>query len=243
MALTPLGAALLLAQNQAAPPNVQQATFNQPSTPQPRATVDPTNVLGAYQLSGNMAEQQYQAQLQQQLGLWGGLAGIGSAGIVGASKIPAITNAISNWITPGSAPLSDSQLASGASGLGNWMGSTNFGPTLGGTGTAAAYTGPSADAIDAADDAADAAAYPSLSDASSLGGWMSNPSIASIGAPAATDTAFDTGASAIPYAAGSSIAADMGASGAADAAAAAAPAAADASGGVLAAILPFLFAA
>jgi hypothetical protein len=69
MALTPLGMSLMMAQA----PQAQ---------PRP-GTVGPTDVLGAYNLSSQVANQQYLAKLQQQNALWGGLAGIGSAGIIG----------------------------------------------------------------------------------------------------------------------------------------------------------------
>lgn len=54
----------------------------QPAQARP-GQVSPTNVLGAYQLSTQAAEQNYQNQLAQQNALWGGLAGLGGAGIVG----------------------------------------------------------------------------------------------------------------------------------------------------------------
>jgi hypothetical protein len=88
MALSPLGLALMM-----------QA----PGAQARPGVVAPTDTLGAYNLTANMAEQQYQAKLQQQNALWGGLAGIGSAGIIGASKIPAIQNAVGNWLTGGGA--------------------------------------------------------------------------------------------------------------------------------------------
>ena len=91
MALSPLGIALMM-----------QA----PGAQARPGTVAPTDTLGAYNLTANMAEQQYQAKLQQQNALWGGLAGIGSAGIIGASKIPAIQNAVGSWLgaAPAAAP-------------------------------------------------------------------------------------------------------------------------------------------
>jgi hypothetical protein len=67
MTLSPLGIALNMQPNVAAPP---------------RTGVNPTDVTAAYGLSANMAEQQYQAKLAQQNATWGGLAGLGSAGML-----------------------------------------------------------------------------------------------------------------------------------------------------------------
>jgi hypothetical protein len=48
--------------------------------------IAPTDVVGAYKLASDVAEKNYQAQLAKQQALWGGLAGIGSAGILGFGK-------------------------------------------------------------------------------------------------------------------------------------------------------------
>jgi hypothetical protein len=53
------------------------------SPPTNKVAVSPTDVTGAYKLSTDAAMQQYLAKLQQQNAMWGGLAGIGGAGIVG----------------------------------------------------------------------------------------------------------------------------------------------------------------
>src|SRR6185437_4348277 len=58
-------------------------SMQQPMVPSSRAQIAPTDVLGAYNLSANMANNQYLAKLQQQNALWGGLAGIGGAGLEG----------------------------------------------------------------------------------------------------------------------------------------------------------------
>lgn len=70
MALSPLGTAILEAQPQTPPPN--------------RAQVNPTDVLGAYNLATNAANQQYALAKQQQMQTFGGLAGLGAAGITSA---------------------------------------------------------------------------------------------------------------------------------------------------------------
>jgi hypothetical protein len=72
MPLSPLGIALMM---QA--PNAQ---------PRPGA-VAPTDMLGAYKLSTDAANTQYLAKLQQQNALWGGLAGLGGAGMLAAPRM------------------------------------------------------------------------------------------------------------------------------------------------------------
>lgn len=49
--------------------------------------LQPTNVTGAYALSQDAAEKNYQAKLAQQNAMWGGMAGLGSAGIMAAPKL------------------------------------------------------------------------------------------------------------------------------------------------------------
>ena len=51
-------------------------SMGQPIIPASKANIAPTDVLGAYQMSTNQANQQYLAKLQQQNALWGGLAGL-----------------------------------------------------------------------------------------------------------------------------------------------------------------------
>lgn len=45
--------------------------------------IAPTDVVGAYKLASDVAERNYQAKLAQQNAMWGGLAGLGGAGILG----------------------------------------------------------------------------------------------------------------------------------------------------------------
>jgi len=106
MAISPLGIAL---------------SEQQPIMPAKPGQVAPTDVLGAYQTYINAANTQYQAKLQQQNALWGGLAQLGGAGIIGGSKVPAIQDAVSNLLSPGTGASSYSGLASNASTLGDWM--------------------------------------------------------------------------------------------------------------------------
>ena len=51
-----------------------------------RATVQPTDVQKAYSDYNNAMMQAYSAQVGQQNAMWGGLAGLGSAGITAAGK-------------------------------------------------------------------------------------------------------------------------------------------------------------
>jgi len=71
----------------------------QPAQARP-GTVAPTNVLGAYQLSTQAAEQNYQNQLQAQDALWGGLASLGTAGILGAAGVPSVQGLVGKLFTP-----------------------------------------------------------------------------------------------------------------------------------------------
>lgn len=58
------------------------STPSQPITTPTPTTVSPTDVIGATGLSQNAAMQQYQAQLAQQNAMFGGLASLGSAGLM-----------------------------------------------------------------------------------------------------------------------------------------------------------------
>jgi hypothetical protein len=59
--------------------------ITQPSGFSP-SSLQPTNVIGAYQNSQNAAEQNYQAQLQQNNAMWGGLAGLGSSAVLAGAN-------------------------------------------------------------------------------------------------------------------------------------------------------------
>lgn len=63
-------------------PLVQAMTFQNAVQPS-QSGIAPTDVIGAYKLATDTAEKNYQLQLAKQQALWGGLAGIGSAGILG----------------------------------------------------------------------------------------------------------------------------------------------------------------
>jgi hypothetical protein len=80
------------------------------------------NTLGAYALSQNAAEQNYQAQLAQQNAMWGGLAGLGSAGISVAPKLYSALNPATQ-AAAAAAPSVASGLAAAAPAAYNGIGS------------------------------------------------------------------------------------------------------------------------
>lgn len=86
----------------------------QPQQVQPaRPNIGPTDVLGAYQLSTNAANQQYLAKLQQQNALWGGLAGIGGAGLQAAilkNGLPSLSS-LFGGATPAAATAAPATMA------------------------------------------------------------------------------------------------------------------------------------
>jgi hypothetical protein len=76
----------------------------------PPGQMQPTNVTAAYQLSQDASEKNYQAKLAQQNAMFGGLAGLGSAGILAAgahSAAPAAAAAHAAAAAPltGAAPV------------------------------------------------------------------------------------------------------------------------------------------
>lgn len=65
------------------------------TSPQPfRATVAPTDVEKAYSDYNNAMEQAYQAKIAQQNAMWGGLAQLGGAAILGAGGLGGIAKGI-----------------------------------------------------------------------------------------------------------------------------------------------------
>lgn len=60
-----------------------QALAFQNSVSPAQSGIAPTDVVGAYHLASDAAEKNYQAKLAQNNAMWGGLAGLGGAGIVG----------------------------------------------------------------------------------------------------------------------------------------------------------------
>jgi len=135
-------------------------------TPQPNvATVAPTNMVQATSDYNTAMEQSYQAQLAQQNAFWGGLAGLGSAGILAGGKY---LSTPASGIGGSGLSLSDINTIGGMNAstvpdaLANAYG-TALGLTPGGAVTASAAT-----PIAATDAAADAAA--AGTDAAAAGG-------------------------------------------------------------------------
>jgi hypothetical protein len=192
--------------------------MQQPIMPASKATIAPTDVLGAYQMSTNQANQQYLAKLNQQNSLWGGLAGLGGSAL-SASILKGSLFGGAKAAAPAATPLAS---GSALPDLGNLAFDSSGAPTgIYGVGPLAS--------------AADAGATGAATGAAGAGA-----------AGATSDAAFDAGTSAVPWltAGGDAAAtgvADAGTVAGADAAATAAPAVADA-GFTLADILPFLFA-
>jgi hypothetical protein len=60
-----------------------------------RATVQPTDVQKAYSDYNNAMMQAYSAQVGQQNAMWGGLAGLGSAGLLGSGGIKGLSGILS----------------------------------------------------------------------------------------------------------------------------------------------------
>ena len=215
-------------------PLVQAMTY-QGSVQPAQSGIAPTDVVGAYKLASDVAEKNYQAQLAKQNALWGGLAGLGGAGIAGfgpsAAKALFGTPAVPKPGDPATPGFFSQLFGSGAN-------------------TAAGASPAASDAAAAGAGAADAGALPATSAPASFGGF---------GLDAGASAALPTfGVDALGGAGGAgSVAADMGLGASAPAAggvaadlAAAVPAAAGAgdvaAAGIpdwLASFLPFLAAA
>lgn len=94
---------------------LQAATAGTSPTPF-RATVQPTNVIGAYQDYNQAMEQAYQAQLGQQNAMYGGLAGIAGAGITALPKL--LSGGVSGVLSASDAASLASATGVGASDIG-----------------------------------------------------------------------------------------------------------------------------
>jgi hypothetical protein len=162
MAISPLGVALMQAQ--------------QPMTPARPGTVNPTDWLGAYNLSANIAEQQYQQKLAQQNALWGGLAGLGGAGIIAAPKLLGSGGPFSAGGVFGPAASAAPAAATAPVAGGTWWGASNAGiPYLAGstaTTDALAAAPAAADTVAAADVAAPVAADAAGTALAGLPDWL-----------------------------------------------------------------------
>jgi hypothetical protein len=72
----------------------QVSASGTPTTPF-RATVQPTDVQKAYSDYNNAMMQAYSAQVGQQNAMWGGLAGLGSAGLLGSGGVKGLSGILS----------------------------------------------------------------------------------------------------------------------------------------------------
>ena len=70
----------------------QALAYQQPMVQPARQPIGNTDVVSAYRDAQNAAMMKYQAQLQQQNALWGGLAGLGSAGILAGPQLYKLLN-------------------------------------------------------------------------------------------------------------------------------------------------------
>lgn len=143
-------------------PLVQAMTFQNSVSPA-QTGISPTDVIGSYKLASDVAEKNYQAQLAKQQAMFGGLAGLGGAGILGfgptiAKKLfgAGVTPATTTAATPlglGGDAAAAAPLDTGAT-LGNTM-SVPLG--LGGSGATSSLPWPGASAALGAGDGASVA--------------------------------------------------------------------------------------
>lgn len=145
-----------------------------PNDPASRPNIAPTDVVGAYKLATDAANTQYLAKLQQQNAMWGGLAGLGGAGLLAAPRM------YSSGMLPG--------LFGGGGGAAGTAGSV-----AGAAGGADALGAGAADAL-APTAAADFAA-PALADA----GGVAGADALAAAAPAAADAASFSLADILPF--------------------------------------------
>jgi hypothetical protein len=144
--------------------------------PQPQAAkpgIAPTDVIGAYKLATDAANTQYLAKLQQQNAMWGGLAGIGSSGLLAAPRLYS------------SGMLSGLLGSTGAGGAG-----AAIDPAAGLGGDALSALAPSTAVADAGSGALAAGAVdPALAAGADLAGLGAGADIAATAAPVAADAA------------------------------------------------------
>lgn len=173
-----------------ASPLVQALSYQNSVSPA-QAGIAPTDVVGAYKLASDVAEKNYQAQLAKQQAMFGGLAGLGGAGILAFGKPAAAKLFGSGASTAAGTPTGATDAADAANGI--------VGPTAGDS-----FAAPLASGADMG----------GLPFGFAGGGAAAD---AGAGSVAAADTAAAGGAAAD---AGSVAAADAAAGGAADAGAA-----------------------
>lgn len=91
-----------------------------------RATVMPTDVQKAYSDYNNAMMQAYAAQVGQQNAMWGGLAGLGSAGLMGSGGIKGLSGLLSSGAGAAGAGAADA----GATAAGAELAASGVGDTL-----------------------------------------------------------------------------------------------------------------
>jgi hypothetical protein len=213
-------------------PLAEMLQMQQPITPHTPTQITPTDVTGAYQLATNAANQNYIARLNQQNALWGGLAGIGSAGIT-------VTPKLYEAMHPAAAAASSAATPAASTAAGAPL------PILGGTAPAASNAlDTTMLGYDAAVPGATTAATAGVPIATDLGAadagtGLTDALAGTTAATAGTPLATLLGGGAADAGTDASIAGltDLAAGGAG------AAGAADASGMTLADLMPFLFAA
>lgn len=97
-----------------------------PADPAAKPGVAPTDVIGAYKLATDAANTQYLAKLQQQNAMWGGLAGLGSAGLMGSGGIKGLSGLLSGGAGAAGAGAADA----GATAAGAELAASGVGDTL-----------------------------------------------------------------------------------------------------------------
>lgn len=80
-----------------------QALAFQGSVSPAQTGIAPTDVVGAYKLASDVAEKNYQAKLAANNAMWGGLAGLGGAGITAFG--PSIAKNAPSWISSAASSL------------------------------------------------------------------------------------------------------------------------------------------
>jgi hypothetical protein len=230
-----------------------QALAFQNARPPPQTGIAPTDVIGSYNLASNVAEKNYQNQLAWKEAQWGGLAGLGSAGISAAGQplmwkylgLPATSaaktaaNQAAGTTTTAPATAAGSADASAAPG---WLDTVGPGTPSWAGGTSTAGAMPSTAFADASPpifgvDAVSPGAS-TVADASGTPGWLSSVMGANAPAYAAPTIAADLGTDAAGAAGAGTVASDLAA--AAPVAGAAADATVAGLPAYLASFLPFL---
>jgi hypothetical protein len=92
-------------------PLAQAIAFQNASQPA-QTGIAPTDVVGAYKLASDVAEKNYQAKMAAQMGMWGGLASLGSAGIRGFAPAGGYGSALSKLFGSGTPAGASSGVAS-----------------------------------------------------------------------------------------------------------------------------------